>query len=185
MVTNRLYLLIEGTSDTSNGDLRKGFRKLLEQKLKDRMPTIAMCNSKEEAIKKFKNKPSSLLLCDLDANKENYESDLKKHGLTERRNDVFYMIQEMEAWFISQPDILDEYYEQPISKKLPQKPAKDFPEPDTELVGITKDTRKGTYHKVRHGVALLSLLDAKQLCDDFTDFKRLVDRIELLKANQD
>jgi Domain of unknown function (DUF4276) len=87
------------------------------------------------------------------------------------------MIQEMEAWFISQPTILDKFYNHSISNKLAKKPAHEFPQLDKELQRITKDTSKGTYHKIRHGAQLLKLLDADKLCSDFKDFKRLVDSL--------
>lgn len=46
-------LIVEGTTDTSNGDLRKGFNKLLSKKLSGKMPRIVMGDGKTQAINKF------------------------------------------------------------------------------------------------------------------------------------
>jgi hypothetical protein len=173
------YLFIEGTKDNSNGDLRQGFRKLFEKKVKGSMPRISMGEGKDQTIKKFINAPNAKILCDLDAPPAEIENDLKKHKIIGHRESVFYMIQEMEAWFISQPKILDEFYNSPISKRLVQKHGSDFNEPDKELQNITKDTLKGTYHKVRHGV-LLEMLDANKLSNDFSDFRRLIEQLSKL-----
>ena len=84
------------------------------------------------------------------------------------------MIQEMEAWFFSQPEILDSYYSEKISKKIPKRLAKEIPNPSDLLYKLTKSTRKGKYHKVVHAVDLLQKLDANKLMNDFDDFKGLI-----------
>lgn len=83
----------------------------------------------------------------------------------------------MEAWFISQPDILDKFYNNDLSGKIPRKPASTFEHPDEKLEDWTKGSRKGEYHKVKHGTILLEMLDADQLMEDFPDFKRLVNTL--------
>ena len=122
MVKNVVYLFIEGTRDTSNGDLRK-------------------------------------------------------HALSDSRDKVFYMIQEMEAWILSQPNVLDKFYCEALSKHIPKKHAVLIAEPDRELQNITRNSRKGKYHKVRHGAQLLQMLDAERLYANFADFKRLIDEL--------
>jgi len=177
-MVKRKYLFIEGTKDTNNGNLREGFSKLLEKKVKGKMPTISMADGKQQTIDKFKNSLSSNLLCDLDAIESEIENDLKKNDIYQNKDSVFYMIQEMEAWFISQPELLDKFYNSPVSKKLPKKHACEFVEPDQELQRITKDTDKGVYHKVRHGTQLLKQLDADKLFNEFPDFKRLIEKLK-------
>lgn len=177
-MVNRKYLFIEGTTETSNGSLREGFHRLIEQKVKGNMPTISMGEDKIRTINKFKSSNNSKILCDLDAPLTEKENDLKEHGLIEYRCSVFYMVQEMESWFLSQPEILDRFYNKSISTKLPKKHAGEFSKPDEELQRLTKDTTKGTYHKVNHGVQLLKLLDADKLCKDFPDFKRLIEKLK-------
>ncbi|MBI3509436.1 MAG: DUF4276 family protein [Bacteroidetes bacterium] len=173
MVDRRLF--IEGTKEIRNGNLREGFGMLIEQKVRDKLLRIDMGGGKEQTINKFKHSTNSKLLCDLDAPSPEIENDLKKNALEKAKDSVFYMIQEMEAWFISQPKILDQFYNMEISKRLPQKNASAFANPDEELQRITKDTKKGTYHKVNHGAQLLKLLDADKLYHDFPDFQRLID----------
>jgi len=177
-MVNRRYLFIEGAKDTTNGDLREGFRKLLEKKVKGKMPTISMGEGKSQTIDKFKNSEDSKLLCDLDKPSSDREDDLKKCGLMNKKESVFYMIHEMEAWFISQPTVLDKFYGSLISDKLAKKSATEVFEPDKELQRITKDTKKGIYHKIRHGTELLKLLDVDKLSNDFPDFKRLVECLQ-------
>lgn len=175
MVKNVIYLFIEGTRDTSNGDLREGFRKLFEQKVKGIMPRISMGDGKKQTIDKFIHTDHAKLLCDLDNPPEHVEVDLHEYGLMDHRDKVFFMIQEMEAWILSQPDVLNKFYGEEISRKIPKKQAALITEPDKKLQEFTKSTRKGKYHKVRHGSQLLQMLDAGQLYADFEDFKRLID----------
>ena len=92
------------------------------------MPTISMGDGKSQTIRKFLNAEGSKLLCDLDAAASEIENDLKKNGLSEHKDFVYYMIQEMEAWFISQPEILDKFYAKKISTKLAKKDAQLFTE---------------------------------------------------------
>ena len=173
-------LFIEGTSDTSNGVLSQGFYKLLKKKLEGKMPKINMADGKNQAIKKFKNNKVSkkgYLLIDLDTVEQNKESEITNNSLTTYKEYSFFMIQEMESWFLSQPTILDHFYGKRISNSIPSKHAKDIPDPATFLERITKDTQKGKYHKVNHGTALLELLDATKLTADFDDFADLVKKI--------
>ena len=170
-------LIIEGTSETRNGILRQGFHKLLVQKLKGNMPRIMMGDGKTQAIKIFKNygkdRPPNLLI-DLDSSESKREQDIKQNNLGEKSNYVYFMIQEMEAWFFSQPEILDSYYSEKISKKIPKRLAKEIPNPSDLLYKLTKSTGKGKYHKVVHAVDLLQKLDANKLMNDFDDFKGLI-----------
>ena len=167
-------LIIEGTADTKNGNLREGFNKLLRKKLGRNMPRIVMGDGKSQAIDKFLNSNNSVLLCDLDGPDETREKDIQVHRFEEYRDSVYYMVQEMEAWFISQPDILESYYKTDLTKKIPKKHASEFENPDEKLQEWTRDSKKGKYHKVKHGTALLEMLDADQLMKDFPDFKGLI-----------
>jgi hypothetical protein len=184
---NKSILYIEGELNTPNGDLRQGFSKLLEQKLKGKLPRIILGEGKKQTIDKFINNRLEakmfLLLVDLDGTEDKIDTDLVEHALSERRENVFYMIQEMENWFLSQPKILDEFYgkdsvtKKKMSDKLPKKKAVDIENPDKELQRLTKTTPRGEYHKITHAVELLKLLDASKLEVDFPEFKRLIDRL--------
>ncbi|RCX08910.1 uncharacterized protein DUF4276 [Anaerobacterium chartisolvens] len=180
----RRVLFVEGTSDDSNGDLKQGFNKLLSQKLKGNMPRIDMGNSTGETLRKLKHckkDVSAVALIDLDGDEQERDKRLKnienEYGIGDNSR-IYFMIQEMEAWFLSQPEILDEFYGENISAKIPVKSAKQFNNPDKVLENLTEKTRRGKYHKVRHGVQLLKRLDANKLQEYFSDFGELVKRLD-------
>ena len=186
MATKKILLFVEGDNDTTNGSLRQGLASLLERRIGKKMPTIILGGGKSQTVHKFlKNKrdcDEALLLVDLDADDTNIDKDLKEYKLEERQTDVFYMIHEMDAWFLSQSDVLDKYYEldgqgKKISEKIPKRPAKDIPNPDELLQKITKTTKRGSYHKIHHAVALLQRIDPHQLEKDFQDFDNLITRL--------
>lgn len=176
-------LFIEGEPLSPNGDLRQGISKLLAQLLFKKLPKIILGGGKTFTIDKFKNNKlqadMSLLLIDLDKPENEIENDLKENNLVNSREDVFYMIQEMESWFLSQPEILDFFYGKDlnhklISEKIIKKNAQDFSNPDDELKKLTRNTKRGEYHKIKHAIELLKLLDAKKLQDEFSQFKKLI-----------
>lgn len=180
-------LFVEGEPNTPNGDLRQGLHKLLEQSLKGKLPKMILGGGKSQTIKKFKtnklNAQQFLLLIDLDKPEEYLNGDLEENELTAYAENVFYMVLEMENWFLSQPDILDKFYGKDnngklISQKLPKKKAIEIAHPDEELQRLTKSTKKGEYHKIKHAVELLKLLDCSKLESDFTEFKRLVEKLK-------
>lgn len=186
MATKKILLFVEGDSDTTNGNLRQGLESLLKCRISKKMPTIILGGGKTQTIKKFlKNERAcdeALLLVDLDVDDTNIDKDLIDNNLVERKADVFYMIHEMDAWFLSQPDVLDSFYGldaqgKKISEKIPKRPAKDIPNPDELLQKITKTTKRGSYHKISHAVALLQRIDPHQLEKDFQDFDNLITRL--------
>lgn len=181
-------LFIEGTDADDNGDLKEGFRLLLEQNLRGNLPRIVMCNSKESTIDTYINtqfpvkRGQSLkrfLLVDLDSKEENIESDLKKNKLSNYKQSSFYMIQEMEAWFLSQPDVLEMYFKQSIKEKLGAMQPTEIENPSDKLRTWTKtNVRKDGYHKVKDGVELLKKLNLEKLMNDFDDVKNLVTELD-------
>jgi hypothetical protein len=176
MVNRELF--IEGANAPKNVEaaFREAFKKLLSQKISVR-PRINMGGGKGPTIRQFLNCKSqlSILLVDLDGHVSTRESDLTKNNLQGRKDLVHYMIYEMEGWILSQPEILDEYYNAKISDRVTKKHGGEFPEPDKELERLTKDTKKGPYHKVRHGIDLVEKLNAEKLAKDFPDdFGRLI-----------
>lgn len=171
-------LFIEGTSDDSNGDLRQGFNKLLSQKLIGFMPRIVMGDNTPQTIKKFINcKNRGFALVDLDSPESERHAKVELYNLA-GNDSLFFMIQEMESWFLSQPDVLDNFYGHDISKRIPQKNVKDIKNPAEFLMEITRHTKKGKYHKVKHGVELLKKLDANKLEECFSDFASLIQNLK-------
>ena len=149
-------LFIEGTPDDSNGNLRIGFNKLLSKKLSGRMPSIILGEGKNKCIDKFKaclrSEPIAYLLIDLDKSSEQRDEELDSLKIADQQESVFFMIQEMEAWFLSQPNILHHYYGSDLSDKIKTNAAS-ISNPCEKLMDIVKQTRKKNYHKVNRVVA--------------------------------
>lgn len=168
-------LFIEGTPDRSNGILSQGFHKLLKQVLDKNMPRIIMGKGKHQAINKFKNnrfQAIGFLLIDLDAPEDRRATVIEEESLD--KDYVFFMIQEMEAWFLSQPDVLIKFYGYDVTSRLPKRPPKEVPDPAMVLDQISRPTKKKKYHKVRDATILLEMLDAKALRIAFKEFDDLV-----------
>ncbi|MBC8385573.1 MAG: DUF4276 family protein [Candidatus Cloacimonetes bacterium] len=179
-------LFIEGTKDDTNGNLREGFHKLLEQKLKGNMPRIKMANGISEAIKTFIHNSTSKnlsefshLLIDLDDYESRKQNKIDEYRLNDYSDCVFFMIQEMEAWFLSQPNILDDFYGENISQKITAKDFKEFEKPAEYLKNLTgKNLKRRKYHKVKHGVELLKMLNASELETSSDEFRKLIEQLE-------
>lgn len=183
----KTILFVEGEPNSPNGDLRQGLCKLLDQKLKGKLPKIILGGGKSQTINKFKTielaAEQFLLLVDLDKGQDYIQKDLEDNGLSTNSNNVFYMVQEMESWFLSQPEILDKFYGKDnngklVSEKQAKRKVIDIAEPDKELQKLTKNTKKGEYHKVKHAVELLKLLDANKLEKEFSEFERLIAKLK-------
>lgn len=132
-------------------------------------------------IQAFKNNIISrygFLLIDLDAPGSEKDQKISENKLEDYKAEVFFMIQEMESWFISQPAILDDYYGEKISQKIKTNNAESISEPDNFLVELTKNSKRGRYHKVKHGVELLKKLDAKALANTSAEFSALIKRLK-------
>jgi len=169
-------LIIEGGAERKNGNLRAGFYQLLAKEVPETdLPRIIMGNSQKESIKKIHNSPSGKsLLVDLDHPSDYQNTFLNKMNLTNDKAVVFFMIQEMEAWFISQPNVLKSYYPDIDFTQFGDKNPKDIIKPSLELETITRYSKSRKYHKIKHAVELLPLLDTDKLKQDFSDFKQLV-----------
>jgi hypothetical protein len=170
-------LFIEGESSEAVASLQQGFSKLFSQVLQGKMPKIYMGDGITTTIKKFKNNKRegiSFLLLDLDGPEDDMAERLQHLDLNRYSGQVFWMVQEMEAWFLSQPALLDKLYGKGIAAKLPKKRPQLFSKPSSVLISLTKNTKRGEYHKVRDAVDFLENLDAQQLRKDFPEFDRLV-----------
>ena len=138
---------------------------------------ITLGNDQRATANKFINYSKSgikAVLLDLDKPAREREAVINSLMLNSYKDACFFMIMEMEAWFLSQPFVLDKYYGQEISKKIPKKPVEDISDPSSFLREITKTTIKGRYHKVRDGVRLLMALDANKLYDEVDEFKNMI-----------
>lgn len=86
-----------------------------------------------------------------------------------RGHQVFLMVQAMEAWFLADRDALETFYGDGfLLSSLPGSPTniEAIPKDDLEprLKSASKPTKtKGEYHKVKHGFALLALIDPSKV----------------------
>lgn len=189
----KVGIFVEGESKEINGSFRVGFGKLFSKICPGKCPQVVLSDSINEAVKKFraevegrtKRFETVYLLIDLDGPENEKDQVLQCRSLAGYTDQVFFMVQKMEAWFISQPAVLDQFYGENLSgaSSYPVRPAGEVPNPDRVLEQLTKNTRKGRYHKVTHGAALLPLLNINNLCTTFTDVKNLKE-ILLVQSNQ-
>ena len=186
MVRNpKKVLFIEGTRNDKNGNLGQGYSILLRQRLSMKMPHIVMSNGIAKAIDKFKNSNQTndnLLLIDLDGKGELIrQGDYRQTKIDKKRRHeinshefVFFMVQKIEAWFLSQPEILKDVFKKDFTKIPFDHPSK-IEHPDEVLMELTRELKSNSYHKVKHGSRLLAKLNLAKLATDFDDVKELVD----------
>lgn len=177
-----ITIYVEGGGDHNKDTTvrcRQGFAEYCQKVAPDRRLKVVACGGRNQAFDRFKTEASRtkpdeycVLLVD---------SELPvKHGATpvthlhERdgwdfghlpSNQVFLMVQAMEAWFLADRDALATYYGQGFRRNaLPgdeqhiEAIRKDDLVPSLE--NASSDTKtKGQYHKTRHGFALLAKID--------------------------
>lgn len=172
-------IFFEGTSATSVGNLRQALRRLLEQSNPKEKFEIILGDDKGGTIRKFKQLTAlagntKSLLVDLDADESKRSTALQTHQLYGLQH-CFFMVQEMEAWFFSQPEVLQTYYGKDLKLGSYGKGnASHIANPSDVLASLTFKTKKGKYHKVQHACDLLPKLSLTKLQKDFTDVADLV-----------
>lgn len=178
-------LYIEGTSDLDNGSLRKAFSILIEKELKGKMPQIIMGDGVSQTVDKFMSKPLQenerrYLLIDSDQllTEEVRDVIMKKYNdakPNKRKNmekeNTFFMVQEAEAWILSQPDVLEKFRISTAS--LPKKNVTEITKPSLELARLYKNSNK-EYHKVIEFVKVFPSLDSPKLKNYFEEYNRLI-----------
>lgn len=155
---------------------RKGFRILFEKALGDRSrPGISACGSRQEAYKDFclslEQNPGTFAILLVDAEDPVADGDTVWTHLGKRdawrrpasaHNDQAHlMVQCMEAWFLTDPQKLVNYYGQEFKsnalRRNPQVEAIAKRDIMECLERATSET--DTYHKTRHAFAILATLD--------------------------
>jgi len=188
------------TMDNSE-KLREGFYSILSQV---KSPTefniiIKQGSGNKQTINFFKNRihkeHNSSLLIDLDCHKDKKEEKVLELDLSDYSDNVFFMVQEMEAWIISQIDKIDTYYEGKFIRKKNELALSDHikiknihPEDITkpsivlkEILGQyfrTTNNKKKKYGKLKDGADLISILNAIDLLRTFSDFEALIKSIK-------
>ncbi len=193
-----IALYVEGGGDSRDGkaSLRGGFDALLaSQKLAARVRKMnwktVMCGGRGVAVNAFVNattkKTADVVVLIVDA--EGPVTDpspagriahLKRDGWQLGGIDadrVHLMTQCMEAWIVADGEILEAYYEQGFNAKaLPARQVLDG-EPKNDifsaLAKATKNTRKGSYGKIRHASEILKRLRPDVVAARCTSFQQL------------
>ncbi len=183
--------------------LREGFYNILSQSISPNKFNISIKqgSGNKQTIKFFKSRikkqENSILLIDLDDNKSKVNQKLDDFELNSCQENVFFMVQEMEAWIISQIDKVDLHYKNKFHRKrintklsddksISLKHPEEIVKPSKVLkviLGryysyITNKKRNKKYSKLKDGADLLSILDANELRKLFSDFDDLIIRIE-------
>ena len=143
------------------------------------------------------------LLIDLDGSKSIKQQRLKELEIEGSANCVFFMVQEMEAWILSQPDIIEKCYNERFMRAKAGVSLKEL-EPDlftghpdqikkpsaklkvllsryySEMKGRTKKKKK--YGKLKDAPFLIEHLDMSRLIETFEDPKLLKEHIEKIST---
>lgn len=183
--------------------LRKSFSKLFESCFPKHKIHLQVINgsSNNQTIEFFKTnrkiKNECLILLDLDSPPSFRKQQLKIFDLDKFSEEVFFMIQKMEAWILSQPDKIEQCYAHLKRRRpndviqndpiLKNKYPADIEHPDKKLNTILsryfRYEKKGQwknkkYGKLKDAADLLALLDIKKLRTAFEDVDTLILKIE-------
>ncbi len=183
--------------------LRESFHNLLSQIIDNKLfnLVIEMGASYTNAAKFFKaaieKHSNQLLIIDLDAPKSQKVEKLKELDLQKYNEFVFFMVQEMEAWILSQPEIIDrylseKYHRERCSEKLYEhnllinRHPEDINNPSDVLQIIMKryftvvkrgQKKKKGYGKLKDAPDLLKKLDGETLKQTFSDLSNLYNKL--------
>lgn len=227
-----IHIFLEGiaTNDSEevntvdrSTDFRRAFHQLLSQSIENELITLSIepaTNWKAAAKTYIKHKQKTgknyCLLIDLDGTIENKPKRLNEslvgmqETLADFPNEVFFMIQEMEAWILSQPNVIEIYAENKGFKRKLLKHVREHHFLRVHPIEITKPSdkiktifreyfeesreRKGRikekaadYHKTKTAPDLIRLLDFQKLTEIFEDAKNLqtlIKEIDMGYGNQ-
>ncbi|MDR6560193.1 MULTISPECIES: DUF4276 family protein [unclassified Arcicella] len=182
--------------------LRESFHQLLSRglnntdKIRIEIDTKASYTSVIKAIKSGKEVSSNTLaLLDLDGDESQRDTRIVQYGLEEYRDFVFFMIQTMEGWILSQPDAIektfvsyDKIIDLPIAENellkglLPQSISQPDKVLNSLLLEYYQDERGGKIKKVKYGklknsYLLIEQLDINELRRQFADVNNLLNKI--------
>ncbi len=102
--------------------------------------------------------------------------------LGKHRDRIFWMVQVMESWYLADVSALEGFYGQLFRRnRLPPNPnIEEIPKRDVldSLHEATRETRKGAYHKTRHGPAILRSLDVRRVREASANCDRVFTTLE-------
>ena len=182
----------ETIDNTSN--LRESFNKLFNSGLENENVRIVAKPAYSITNIVRIRKPDSILLMDLDAPKEQKQKRLTDNNLIEIQEFVFFMVQRMEAWILSQPEVIEDVFkhlkvgnsqikdDNQIKDKHPENLV--YPESILNTIlqrnfinkkaGIKKNLK---YGKLKHSPDLIAKLDIEKLKVTFEDVRLLMEKI--------
>ena len=141
------------------------------------------------------------LLIDLDGSKFFREQKLNELELNESANRVFFMVQEMEAWILSQPEVIEKCYNE---RYIRTKPGINLKELEPELFAVHPEQisqpsvklkvllgryysemkgnikKKKKYGKLKDAPLFIEHLDMSRLIETFEDPKLLKEHILII-----
>ena len=173
----KYVLFVEGADA-----VRVGLGPLLAQGVSRGVVMVKAVGDINRTIKRFLDEiqqplfpgTTPLLLIDLDGPATTAPAVLAAKNLTPHAAHTFWMVREMEAWFLAQPAVIDRVFKKPVSAHLPTTPAADISKPGDELTKATKTARAEPYHKTAHPPDLLPRLHLPALRRAFADVERLI-----------
>ena len=177
--------------------LRESFNKLLnaafeEEKVRIQAePTYSISNTVRI------RESNSLILIDLDGSKDKKKQRLNDNQLTDIQEFVFFMIQQMESWILSQPEVIEEVFKKDKAKpdlvkddsQIKNKHPETILNPDFVLDKILQryfivkkgdKEKKLKYGKLKHSPDLIENLDINKLKNKFEDVEFLINKINEL-----
>lgn len=199
MVKVKIYIEGGGNGGDLKTRCRKGFREFLENTglFEKRMPRIIASGSRGEAYDDFcvalqNATEDEFIMLLIDSEDEVTQADPWLH-LKNRPGDgwdkpenstaenLHFMAQCMESWFLADKDSLVKYYGNAFNKNaLPKGQNIEKISKDDVLNGLKKatgSTTKGRYSKGRHSFEILGMLDANNVSSSLPFAKRFVDTL--------
>lgn len=177
----RVRIFVEGGGEgaQNRAALRNGFRSFFERS--GSRCEVVVCGRRDAAFKSWKaalsSEPESFNVLLVDSEGSVSEGTPLSRHLAKSdpswqlppggEGSCHLMVQMMEAWFLADPEALTAYYGQYFgAKALPSRPnVEQIAKADVErsVKEATKRTRKGEYHKIRHGAELLARIDPEKV----------------------
>jgi len=197
---------IEAQTIANSERLRESFYKLLVQVIEPKYFNlqIEMGAGEKNACKIFKravSKNRCSLLIDLDGGKEIRETRLKDLEINDYSEFVFFMIQQMEAWILSQPAAIEKgmaFYNREKQEKLlsddqifsylPYEISQPASKLNTILSRYYSFQKRGVkkkkkYGKLKDAPLFIENIDAKELSKTFEDVANLFEFIKTTMPN--
>ena len=150
------------------------------------IPLGSIFNAQNKLKEIIKSHSKDVLLIVLDAPKSRKEERLK-NNYSIAPDKVFFMIQKMESWILSQPEVIENYCNESnfIRKKDGERiefdiKAEEINHPEQKLNSlfmkyfIDRNGKKAKYHKTKVAPKLIEKLSLSKLIEDFDEVENLM-----------